>query len=541
VDENGNSTSPFLPDSTAQSLAALQPITGSMEAAAASVGIPREDIILSWTVQTQSITPVLGLLRSTVQPQDVSLVGPVGNTGDLGLAGAADYYIGVIDVPYYLGVPSAENPIAPLTDFWTAEPGGYIRPFDQLGLDPTSTNITVANPFPVVTSVETIPVLVTVPRGQPRPVGGWPVVIVGHGLGGNRTSAFVAADTLAAAGFAAVAIDFPLHGVVSTDNPFNIANTPFADQGRERTFGVDYIDNATGAPGPDGNPDPSGAHALNFQEYRTSRDNVRQGIIDLSTVAASLGNFDLNGDGAGDLKPFDAGYLGVSWGGINGTGFSGVEPLVNKTFLNVPAGGLVRGGEASPTFGPRIRAGLESVGIVPGDPLFELYLTVGQTVVDSADPINWIRIAADAKPVLLQEVIGDTVLPNFVEDAPLSGTEPMIRTTPLQAFSTTQVDPDGLRVASRFVPPAEHSSLGDPAPSLAATVEMQGQMVSFLASEGQLVQVGDESTMVPVMPPEGDEVPELSDSNQELQLDGPAKRAPRDAPVSRPAHSNNLD
>lgn len=541
VDENGNSTYPLIPDETAQSLAALQPITGSMEAAAASVGIPREDIILAWTVQTQSVTPVLGLLRSTVQPQEVSLIGPVGNTGDLGLAGAADYYIGIIDVPYYLGVPSAENPIAPLTDFWTAEPGGYIPPFDQLGLDPTSTNITVANPFPVVTSVETIPVLVTVPRGQPRPVGGWPVVIVGHGIGGNRTNAFAVADALAAAGFAAVAIDFPLHGIVSADNPLNIANTPFADQGRERTFGVDYIDNTTGAPGPDGNPDPSGAHALNFQEYRTSRDNVRQGIIDLSAVAVSLGNFDLNGDGAGDLRPFDAGYVGLSWGGINGTGFAGVEPLVNKAMFSAPAGGLVRAGEASPTFGPRIRAGLASVGIEPGDPLFELYLTVGQTVSDSADPINWIRIAADSKSVLLHEVIGDTVLPNFVPGAPLSGTEPMILTTPLQAFSTTQVNPDGLRVAARFVPPASHGSLFSPASSPAATVEMQGQMASFLASEGQLVQVGDESTMVPVLPPEGDEAPERSDAGNELERDGPVKTAPRVGPAAPTAQSTNLD
>ncbi|MEE4175739.1 MAG: hypothetical protein V2I57_15950, partial [Xanthomonadales bacterium] len=155
VDENGQSTYPLIDDATAQALAQLQPLTASMEAAAASAGINPEDIILSWTVQTQSITPVLGLLRSTVQPADVQLVGPLGNTSDFGLPGTADYYIGAIEVPYYLGVPSAENPVAPLTDFWTAEPGAYLPPFDQLGLDPTSTNITLANPFPVVTSVET--------------------------------------------------------------------------------------------------------------------------------------------------------------------------------------------------------------------------------------------------------------------------------------------------------------------------------------------------------------------------------------------------
>jgi len=519
VDENGQSTYPLLPDASAQAVEPLRQITATMEAAAESVGINPDEIILSWTVQTQSISPVLGLLRSTVQPAPVIMGPRIGNTADLGLGlpGAADLYVGVITLPYYSGIPSADNPVAPLTDFWTAEPGGYLPPFDQLGLDPTSTNITVANPFPVVTGMQTVPVLVSVPSdgtGLNKPPGGWPVVIAGHGLGGNRNNLVLLADTLAAGGFVGVAIDFPLHGVVPWDplfGPFYIENTPFGDIANERTFDVDYINNETGAPGPDGIIDPSGAHALNFQEYRASRDNVRQGIIDLSVLASSLANFDLDGDGAGDLRPFNVGYTGISWGGINGTGFAAIEPLVDRAHLNVPAGGLVRAGEASPTFGPRIRAGLEAAGIFPGDPLFELYLTVGQSVVDSADPINWVATTALNKPVLLQEVIGDTVLPNAVAGAPLSGTEPMIRIAALEAFSTSQANPDGLRVASRFVPPATHGSLVSPASSPAATAEMQGQMISFLASDGTLVAVGDESTMVQVMVPQRAQPRELRD------------------------------
>ncbi len=528
VDANGNSTYPLLPDTTAQAIEPLRQITATMEGAAASVGINPDDIILSWTVQTQSITPVLGLLRSTVQAAPVIMGPRIGSTADLGLGlpGLADFYQGVITLPYYSGIPSAENPVAPLVDFWTAEPGAYVPPFDQLGLDPTSTNLTFANPFPVVTGMQTVPVIVTVPSarsGLTKPPGGWPVVISGHGLGGNRLNSLLLADTLAAGGFAVVAIDFPLHGVIPQDplfGAFYIGNTPFGEIANERTFNVDYINNRTGAPGPDGLVDESGVHALNFQEYRTSRDNVRQGIIDLSVVASSLANFDLDGDRQGDLRPFNVGYTGISWGGINGTGFSALEPLVDRANLNVPAGGLVRAGEASPTFGPRIRAGLASVGIFPGDPLFELYLTVGQTVVDSADPINWIANAAMAKPILLQEVIGDTVLPNFVPGAPLSGTEPMIRIAPLESFSTTQVNPDGLRVASRFVPPATHGSLISPASSPAATAEMRGQMISFLGSDGTLVQVSNEDTMVPVMMMPG------ADDNVEPQNDFIVPRKP---------------
>lgn len=505
VDANGNSTYPLLPNSTAQAAEQLRQITGPQEAAAASAGINPDDIILSWTVQTQSITPVLGLLRSTVEPAPVIMGPRIGSTAIVGGQGAADFYQGVITLPYYSGIPSTESPDAPLVDFWTAEPGAYIPPFNQFGLDPTSTNVTIANPFPVVTGMQTVPVIVTVPSalsGMTKPAGGWPVVMFGHGLGRNRTDVFAVADTLAAGGFASVAIDFVLHGV-TPQNPavgaFYIGNTPFGAIANERTFDVDYVNNETGLPPADGIVDASGTHALNFVEFRTSRDNVRQGIIDLSTVASSLGNFDLDGDSVGDLRPFNVGYVGQSWGGIHGTGFAGLEPLVDRANLNVPAGGLIRAGEASPAFGPRIRGALALAGIFPGDPLFELYLTVGQTVIDSADPINWIANAAMAKPILLQEVIGDQVLPNFVPGAPLSGTEPMIRVVPLEAFSTTQVNPDGLRVASRFVPPATHGSLLNPVSSLAATREMQGQMVSFLASDGTFVQVGDESTMVPVM------------------------------------------
>jgi hypothetical protein len=156
VDAEGHSTYSLVDDATAASLEGLRRITAGQEAAAASMGIPKEDIILSWTAQTQSITPVLKNLRSIARPAPTT-VGPTGlNTAAVGGAGVADIYAGIITIPYYLGVPSAANPTAPLTDFWTAEPGAYVAPFDALGLDPTSTNITVANPFPVVTSMQTV-------------------------------------------------------------------------------------------------------------------------------------------------------------------------------------------------------------------------------------------------------------------------------------------------------------------------------------------------------------------------------------------------
>jgi len=506
VDENGNSTYSLVPDEDAQALEGLRQITLGQEAAAASVGIPPEDIILSWTAQTQSITPVLKNLRSIAKPAPTT-VGPTGiNTAAVGGFGRADVYAGIITLPYYLGVPAAANPIAPLTDFWTAAPGAYVPPFDALGLDPTSTHVTVANPFPVVTSMQTVPLLMAVPNqasGHTRPTAGWPVVIFGHGLGGNRAHLLFMADAAAAAGYAVVAIDTPLHGIVPEDPllaPLYIGNTPFAGIANERTFDVDYVDNATGAPGPDGITDASGTHMINLGSLLTSRDNGRQGQADLSVLAVTIPSISYDGDALPDLDGSTIQYASLSMGSILGTAFVAVEPMVTNAFLSVPMGGLARGLEASPTFGPSIRAGLEAAaGLVPGTADYELYFTAFQTVIDSMDPINWSAEASRYNSIILHEVIGDTVLPNFVPTAPLSGTEPMIRAMGLSSYSSTQFDAEGLNVVGRFVPPASHGSFISPFTSPAATAEMQKQMASFFATLGTTVVVEDESTMVPVL------------------------------------------
>ena len=123
-----------------------------------------------------------------------------------------------------------------------------------------------------------------------------------------------------------------------------------------------------------------------------------------------------------------------------------------------------------------------------------------QSVLDAADPINWAAEAAANTPVMLHEVIGDQVIPNYVPTAPLSGTEPIIAVMGLASYSTSQQDLDGLRAAGRFVPPATHGSLLSPAlGSPAAFFEMQGQMASFIASGGSQILVTNESTMLPVV------------------------------------------
>ncbi|MBT8071217.1 MAG: hypothetical protein KJO80_12345, partial [Gammaproteobacteria bacterium] len=508
VDENGNSTNPLFPDATAASIEGIRQIIQSMELNAAAYGIDPADIVLAWTAQTQSITRTLKTLRAFAQPAPTTIVPTGYNTSAAGGLGAADIHMGVITLPYYCGVPSEENPTAPLTDFWKAAPGAYVPPFDQFGLDPTSTNITVANPIPVLTDMQTVPVIVAVPNassGQTKPAGGWPVVIFQHGIFGNRLQALSIADTMAAAGYAVVAIDLPLHGISPDTNPelglFYIENTPFAPVANERSFDADYLNNQTNTPGPDGLIDQPGLIVIPaaLSSMLTGRDTLRQGVADLSVLTVSIPTMDIDGDTVPDLDGSNIAFTGMSWGSVHGTAFTAIEPMVTRSFLSVPGGGIARFAAASDVIGPQINALLAGSGILPGTADYESFLFAWQTVLDSFDPINWSAEAATNTPIMLHEVIGDLWIPNFVPTAPLSGTEPMIRVMGLEAYSTSQASPDGLRSAARFVPPADHGQLDSPEPSPVAFFEMQRQMASFIASHGGAIVVTDESTMVPVM------------------------------------------
>jgi hypothetical protein len=512
VDENGNSTIPLFPDDLAARFEPLRQATMSMELSAASAGVNPADIVVSWTVHTQSIKPTLKLMRSIAQPADTIIAPTEMTTTVIGGAGLADVYIGVITLPYYSGIPSAANPVAPLTDFWKAEPGAYIFPWDQIPfLDPTSTNITIANPFPVPTGTQTVPLLITVPNensGFTKPEGGWPVVIYMHGLTRNRTDMLAIADSVARTGRAVVTMDQPLHGVVpdEIDPPelaaFYIENTPFAPIANERTFDADYWNNDTGAPGQDGKIDPSGLSSFNMINLQATRDNVRQGEHDWSILTLSLQNMSFDGDDTPDFNAFDVSLVSQSAGGYLAIPYAAVEPLVSRMYINATGGGLVRslnGGHFGPDYvQPFLSAFL---GLEPGTPGFEQYLLVAQTLLDSGDSINWGSDAVTKIPVIHNQVLEDGTVPNVVPDAPLAGSEALNRVMGLVSYSSSQMNPDGLSGIARFLQPADHESLFVPIYP-AVTAEMQGQMATFIASGGTFVQVGNPDLLLPVVPPE---------------------------------------
>ena len=307
-----------------------------------------------------------------------------------------------------------------------------------------------------------------------------------------RAIMFAVAGTLAAQGFAVVAMDLPLHGLTSTANPFYVGNTPFGAIAHERTFNLDLSNNTTGAPGPDGAIDPSGSYFINLSSLLTSRDNLRQGeadLLQLSHAASTLPNVDGT----------KISFVGQSLGSIVGTVFLANDPTVKVGLLSVPGGGIARLLDASPAFGPRIHAGLAAAGLVQGTPSYDAYFAATQTVIESGDPINFAAGTA-GKRIIVHEVIGsedvlpDQVIPNSVPGAPLSGTEPLIAALGLTPITGSAQSADGIRGATRFLQ-GEHGSLLDPTDFPAATIEMQGEMASFLVTGGAAVQVNNPSVI----------------------------------------------
>lgn len=526
----GKSTLIALDDNSACQLEPLRQLTNLQEAAAKGAGVDPASIVLSWTATTQATTVSLQAMTGVVdaQPNQNIAVVPIGKTlADLipSQPPIADIYVGALTVPYYLSAPTQSNPTGPLTGYWSAPQCGTVASCKALGLDPTSTHVTAANPLPVATSNQTVPVIMSVPNansGKTKPAAGWPVVIYQHGITSNRTTMLAAVAALSQAGFAAIAIDLPLHGVDPT-NPFYrnnlLAGSPAASLiTGERTFDLPQIDPSTNQPVP-GTVASSGSYFINLTSLRTSRDNLRQGVSDLLQLRTAIPSV-VGLDGTPLFDASRVAFLGISLGSIEGTTFMALantpNTAVQNAVLNVPGGGITNLLVASPTFGPVILSGLAAAGIQPGTPQFNTFVVATQSVIDSGDPINYAGDAGTGavlakKNLLAQAVVGgsppllgdgtnpkyfdangnwlsDQVIPNTVPTSPLSGGLPIIAVLGLPRISASTQSATGIHNSVQFVTGA-HSSLLDPSYSPQATVEMQTQAASFFGSNGMAVQV----------------------------------------------------
>jgi dienelactone hydrolase len=451
-----------------------------------AVGVDPASVVLSWSFSTQSINDSLQALAALVPAQAIGVqaTGLTTKQANAALAGKADIYVGTTVVPYYSKKPANVNDGSFLTSFWLAA-GPPPAPLDQ-----ASRFITRFNPVPAKQGGDTaIPLLVTVPNatanaangGCTKPTAGWPVVIVQHGLQGDRTQALAMADGFADACFVVAAIDFPLHGITNTANPFYQA-------ANERTFNVDLINNTTGAAGPDGKIDGSGVHALavGVSSPLTARDGVRQGIADVGVLSKSLANLDLTGDNVSDIDGTRVHYTGLSYGAIHGVGVAKYVPNVRTVMASAPGGTWTSLMLESPTFAPIIRGGVlanfaknpASANFPDNGASFQQFFREVQTLIDPGDPANHICNCASAKPLFIQKVKGDTVVQNSATDYLINAVSATKLKSGVNAVAAGQP-------AYVTMTAGSHGSLFDPTTSPAATVEMQTQAVKFAASADQ--------------------------------------------------------
>lgn len=332
-------------------------------------------------------------LFGTVTGQLAAVWGPVNDfaisvaTGILGQAGsfcAASRLEASISLPYYLAIPRAENPLAPVNEFWTAAcdsgivlattppevlatatPGPNNATCSAVGLadlrvngeklDPAR-NITQFSPVPQPqggnAGNETLDVQVTIPNPAiaaglgfqiQKPEAGWPVVILAHGITSRKEDMLAITGILSLAGFATVAIDQPMHGSRGFDLTGN---------------GIDDL-NATTV---------SATHYMNLASLPTARDNLRQSVSDLLGLRLGLNAFiDTSSAQTADIDPQSVSVMGVSLGGITGGNFAAVansslgNPGIDALFtietasLESPGGGTTQFLLESPAFGGLIK------------------------------------------------------------------------------------------------------------------------------------------------------------------------------------------
>ncbi len=509
----GVSNTPLLDDTQAQQLEPLRQLTVAAEAALnAKDGTESSDIILSWNFKVQSTDDVLIATRAQVQALNpTSGFSPTPSA--VSSQGLANIHVGSLTVPYYLKTSSiASSPSNDPTALGSCWNGLGASGAGTCAAGPHTTQFN-STPDPAAGSTETIPMLVSIPTTFTGCPGGvqpasWPVVIYQHGITSHRATMIAIADEMAKQCLAIVAIDMPMHGLIGTEE---LVGGLKGAGGGERTFDLDLVtEDAEGntiATEPDGVIDSSGKHFINLSNLLNTRDNVRQAVSDLFALVDAIDEGDVT-DGTNTMDKTKIYFLGHSLGAMVGTTFVALEDKVKASAFASGGTGLAKILDGSATFGPTIAAGLAANGVNKGTTDYEAFLVAAQTVVDSADPVNYATTAATGRGILFFEIVGsdgspsDLVVPNTVPDAndtsgttpaPLAGTEPQLALMGLTQVNTSQTGTD-LKLVTKFVS-GEHSSLLDNGPDPAVTAEMQAEAAKFLVTNGTDLTVVDSNVL----------------------------------------------
>ncbi|MBC8025710.1 MAG: hypothetical protein H7Y89_06950 [Steroidobacteraceae bacterium] len=480
--------------------------TASHLTVAGATGVPQASVILSFHFSTQSTRDVLNVVAGQIFANPARAIaltdvapGTQLNLLNPALPSFARARVGLVNVPYYSYIPTSANDVQVLRNAW--------RTLNAVGGE---NNLTRFNPLPAPTSAVTgrqIPLLlvvpdVTSPMGT-RPAGGWPVVIFQHGITRDRTDAFALSQAFAAAGWVIASIDLPLHGITATGSPFYRA-------ANEQTFNLDLVNNTNGVATADGVIDSTGTHFINLTYPLASRDNLRQGATNLLALLRALPTLDIDGNSvADDIDPTRIGFIGHSLGGIVGTSFAASVPVrvlpdppwLRSVALIAPGGGVAELLRDSPTFGPRINAGLGPQGLTPGTTIYAQYFRDTQTIVDAGDPLNYAAtVRANNTPIYLAQMVGGAGTPAALPDQviPNAATARLIAAI-TSAGTFPRVVTGGVQPLWGYVNfiAGDHGTLLSPAASAAATTELQTEVATFTAAPTPVIIPGSAAVVQP--------------------------------------------
>ena len=350
---------------------------------------------------------------------------------------------------------------------------------------------------------------------SPKPAGGYPVAIFGHGFTDSMYGApWTVASVLASKGIATIAINVVGHGggPLGTLNVLPSAGAPVVVPAGGRGFDQDgngTIDST------------EGVSAVGAQTIVSSRDGLRQTVIDLMQLVRQIQvGIDVNGDGQVDLDANRIYYTGQSFGGIYGTILLGSARDVKAGVPNVGGGSIT---EVARLGGFRVLTGLAlatrvpqllnlapsaslpvpmnfneniplrdlppSINTVPGASAIQLVLERNEWVQQSGNPVSYAPFIRKqplrgntAKPVIVQFAKGDQTVPNPTSTA-------IVRAGALADRTTLYRNDLAFAATGGAIPKNPHTFLTNIGLAAAApfAVAAQMQIATFFASGGTTV------------------------------------------------------
>jgi pimeloyl-ACP methyl ester carboxylesterase len=414
----------------------------------------------------------------------------------------------VLERNYQLQVPNTFDPTQPIQGPWS----------DPLHPEPQGTL--------------TLQTLIVMPTGTP-PADGWPTVVFAHGLGSSKETVFAIAGRLAKLGFASAAIDASAHGSravrISDDisqgcsgmcfsgtTPTGVHCDTIAQCQMGETCGSLAATPSLVPPSP--TTAPQCYAPFLSPDLATTRDGIRQTVLDHQRLVQALKACGaLHCEPLVVVNPSKIDYLGLSLGSILGTMSAGLSPDIKNAVINVGGVGWVDILENTETLAIRCQLvnALIDAGIVTGEkwtggstglcttdewkrqPGYQTFSAIARWVLDPADGANFTKFLL-TKHFLIQEAVGDTVVPNVSTDrlAALTGLAAMVKqadpvanpTAPVASAAITEMPAANKFV--RYVTDANdvfvHSSLLRPAlttppePGINGTLRMQVDAATFL-------------------------------------------------------------